>query len=84
MKKLIALILLTSACQITFANDTFKSLPVEHYQYGDTLDIVKVIEVDTPADDVCSVVTTHMLYLDSKGVKHNLEYNIMGNGCSNG
>lgn len=83
MKKLLTLLLLTSACQITFANDTFTSIPVEHYKYGDTLDIAKVIEVETP-DDVCSVVTTHMLYLDSKGVKHNLEYNIMGNGCSNG
>lgn len=83
MKKILALLLLTSVCQITFANDTIKSIPVEHYKYGDTLDIAKVIEVETP-DDVCSVVTTHMLYLDSKGVKHNLEYNIMGNGCSNG
>lgn len=83
MKKILALLLLTSVCQITFANDTIKSIPVEHYKYGDTLDIAKVIEVETP-DDVCSVVTTHMLYLDSKGVKHNLEYSIMGNGCSNG
>lgn len=83
MKKILALLLLTSVCQITFANDTIKSIPVEHYKYGDRLDIAKVIEVETP-DDVCSVVTTHMLYLDSKGVKHNLEYNIMGNGCSNG
>ncbi len=83
MKKLLTLLLLTSACQITFANDTFTSIPVEHYKYGDTLDISKVIEMDTPPD-TCAVVTTHMLYLDSKGVKHNLEYNIMGDGCSAG
>jgi hypothetical protein len=25
-----------------------------------------------------------MIYLDSKGSKHNLEYNIMGSGCQNG
>lgn len=37
----------------------------------------KVIEIETPPD-VCAVVTTHMLYLDSKGSKHDLEYNIMG------
>jgi hypothetical protein len=83
MKQLLVLLLLLSSCQVSFAKDNDINVPIEHYQYGDTLDIAKVIEVDTPPD-VCAVVKTHMLYLDSKGAKHNLEYNIMGNGCSNG
>lgn len=83
MNKMLVLLLLLSSCQVSFAKDNAEPVPIEHYSYGDTLDIAKVIEVDTPPD-VCEVVTTHMLYLDSKGVKHNLEYNIMGSGCSDG
>jgi hypothetical protein len=83
MKKLLVLLLLLSSCQVSFAQDNVVNVPIEHYKYGDSLDIEKVIEVGTPPE-VCAVVTTHMIYLDSKGTKHDLEYNIMGNGCSNG
>jgi len=67
----------------TFAQTVKNALPIEHYSYGQDLDIAKVIEMETPAK-VCGVVTTHMIYLDSKGQKHNLEYKVMGDGCSNG
>lgn len=83
MNKIIVSILLISSFQLSFAQETTEQIPVEHYHYGTQLDIAKVIKMETPPDE-CKVVTTHMLYLDSKGVKHNLEYNIMGNGCSNG
>lgn len=83
MKKILVLLLLISSYQVSFAKDNDQTVPIEHYSYGDKLDISKVIEMDTPPD-VCAVVTTHMLYLDSKGIKHNLEYNIMGDGCSAG
>ncbi|MGP5464669.1 DUF2790 domain-containing protein, partial [Pseudomonas helleri] len=30
------------------------------------------------------VVPARMVYEDSQGIKHTLEYRVMGNGCSNG
>jgi len=83
MNKIILSLILISSFQSVFAQETTEQIPVEHYHYGANLDIAKVIKMDTPPDE-CNVVKTHMLYLDSKGVKHNLEYSIMGNGCSNG
>lgn len=83
MNKIIVSILLISSFQLSFAQDRTEQIPVEHYHYGTQLDIAKVIKMDTPPDE-CKVVTTHMIYLDSKGNKHNLEYSVMGDGCSNG
>lgn len=83
MNKIIVSLLLISSFQSAFAQETTDQIPVERYHYGTQLDIAKVIKMDTPPDE-CNVVTTHMLYLDSKGVTHNLEYSIMGDGCSNG
>jgi hypothetical protein len=57
--------------------------PVEQYTYSTHLDIAKVISVDE-VPNVCSVVPQHMTYEDSQGKRHVLEYQIMGNGCSNG
>jgi len=57
--------------------------PVEQYTYSTQLDIAKVISVDA-VPDVCAVVPMHMTYDDSQGKRHVLEYQVMGNGCSNG
>jgi hypothetical protein len=51
--------------------------------YSTHLDIAKVISVDE-VPNVCSVVPQHMTYEDSQGKRHVLEYQVMGNGCSNG
>jgi hypothetical protein len=56
---------------------------VEQYTYSTHLDIAKVISVDE-VPNVCSVVPQHMTYEDSQGKRHVLEYQVMGNGCSNG
>ncbi|HXR02289.1 MAG TPA: DUF2790 domain-containing protein [Pseudomonas sp.] len=56
---------------------------IEHYTYSTKLDIAKVISVDE-VPNVCSVVPQHMTYEDSQGVRHVMEYMVMGNGCSNG
>ncbi|RJX78903.1 DUF2790 domain-containing protein [Pseudomonas sp. LS-2] len=59
--------------------------PVE-YNYSQHLDIAKVISV-TSANDAateCGPVEAHMVYVDSKGVTHNLEYTRLGDGCQNG
>ena len=56
------------------------------YSYGQKLDIAKVIDVSSANDssNTCSPVQVHMIYLDSKGVTHNLEYTRMSDSCQNG
>ncbi|AWY44029.1 DUF2790 domain-containing protein [Pseudomonas putida] len=57
--------------------------PVETYSYGTHLDIKKVIAVsDVPNE--CGPVPAQMTYEDSNGQRHVVQYQIMGNGCSNG
>jgi hypothetical protein len=56
---------------------------VEQYTYSTHLDIAKVISIDE-LPNVCRVVPQHMTYEDSQGKRHVLEYQAMGNGCSNG
>jgi hypothetical protein len=55
---------------------------VDHYKYGSHLDISKVLSVATPAMS-CGVVPGQMIYLDSTGSKHELDYQVMGDGCTN-
>jgi len=59
---------------------------VEQYAYSEHLDIDKVISMTT-ADDtdrVCGLVEARMVYVDHKGVTHDLEYTIEAYGCQNG
>jgi hypothetical protein len=59
--------------------------PVE-YNYSQHLDIAKVISITSASDTAteCGPVEAHMVYVDSKGVTHNLEYTRLGDGCQNG
>lgn len=56
------------------------------YKYSQNLDIAKVIKVTSADSKTCGPVQANMLYLDSKGVEHNLEYMRIsgGNNCQNG
>lgn len=71
-----ACLLATGGLQPALADQT----KVEHYEYGAHLDIAKVISME-PVPTVCKVVPLHMLYEDSHGQQHMLEYEVMGNGC---
>jgi hypothetical protein len=57
-----------------------------NYSYSQNLDIAKVIQVTEDSAKTCGPVKAHMLYLDSKGVEHNLQYTRVsdGIGCENG
>ena len=50
------------------------------YDYSMDLDIAKVIRTDE-IPDVCAVVPIQMVYEDSHGEQHTIEYNVMGRGC---
>lgn len=56
----------------------------EQYNYSQNLDIANVIKISTPGVNSCGPVTSNMIYQDSKGVTHNLQYTRMGDGCDNG
>jgi hypothetical protein len=79
-----------SACTATLALGT--TLPVlaeaaseqpvvEHYTYSTQLDIAHVVSVD-PVPNVCQAVPVRMTYDDSQGKRHVMEYEVMGNGCT--
>lgn len=58
-------------------------MPIKSYQYGMDLDIKKVIAIKGN-HKACGVVPMQMLYEDSQGQRHRLEYLVMGTGCTNG
>lgn len=82
MKNLIALFLAGFAT-LAVAGETSTVQPstVESYSYGTKLDIARVISLST-IPDVCEVVPATMIYEDSQGQRHTLEYKAMGDGCS--
>ena len=86
MKALVVLTL-SSCCTLAMADgnsaDVAQQPLIEHYNYGMPLDIARIIAT-TDVPDKCEVVPMRMTYEDSAGQRHVLEYQVMGNGCSNG
>lgn len=60
--------------------------PAVEYNYSQHLDIAKVISMtsDSNVSTACGPVESHMVYVDSKGVTHNMAYTRLGEGCQNG
>lgn len=87
MKALVVLAL-SSLCATAMADEiptdaASHNVPVEQYTYSSHPDIQKVISM-SEVPDVCEVVPARMVYEDSHGTRHIMEYRIMGNGCSHG
>ncbi|MBC9251638.1 hypothetical protein A9179_15300 [Pseudomonas alcaligenes] len=61
----------------TVASDT----PTEHYHYGMQLDVARVLARSDVSNE-CGVVPVVMTYEDHQGQVHNLEYLVLGGGCS--
>ena len=86
--KALLFLALSSVCFTAMADEvnsqkSSQQASVEHYSYSSELDIAKVISM-SEIPNVCEVVPAQMVYEDSHGIKHTLEYRVMGNGCSNG
>lgn len=77
MKKLLAVAALALAAQA--ANAETAAAP---YQYGDQLDIAKLVSLEVPQGG-CEVVEAKMTYVDSKGDTHVTTYLREGTDCSN-
>jgi len=75
---------LASANSATPAPETVPA--AVEYTYAQHLDIAKVVSMTSASDlsTTCGPVESHMLYVDSKGVTHNMEYTRLGDGCQNG
>ncbi|MCD5994118.1 DUF2790 domain-containing protein [Pseudomonas sp. CDFA 602] len=56
--------------------------PVVEYNYSQNLDIAKVISLTSASSNECEPVKAHMIYLDSQGVRHNLEYLRLSDICA--
>ncbi len=68
------------------AHNTAAAPEPEQYNYAEHLDIAKVIDITTVEDtqNVCGPVGAHMVYVDHKGVTHDLQYKILSSACQNG
>lgn len=74
-------ILIGALSLIGFAAQAAENTPVEHYSYGMHLDIAQVISQTAP-DEYKDVSPVQLTYLDSAGVKHIMEYDVVGTGHS--
>ncbi|HWD32362.1 DUF2790 domain-containing protein [Pseudomonas caricapapayae] len=52
------------------------------YHYGMPLDISKVLTMSEPDTRLCDVVQASMVYLDSAGQQHTLQYLKLAQACS--
>lgn len=70
----------------SFAAQAADDVPVVQYQYGQKLDVSKVLAIHedsaTPFD--CGVVNARMDYLDSNGQPHSLSYLKYATNCNDG
>ena len=57
---------------------------VQSYQYGDKLDVQRVISIDTPNVMSCEPVTTVMTYVDSQGQERKIAYRKLSESCGAG
>ncbi len=53
-----------------------------HIGYSQNLDIAHVVAI-TQVPNVCKVVPVQITCHDSKGTRHIMEYQVIGNGCTN-
>lgn len=64
------------------SNSSDQEDETDRYTYSSNLDIHRIISMDE-VPHVCEVVPARMVYVDSKGEQHTLEYRVMGSGCTN-
>lgn len=82
MKRIMFLALTLTASVSAYAVEASPTVAVPHYQYGMHLDIAHVVKT-TPVANVCGPTPVQMTYSDSHGGTHTLEYDVIGNGCTN-
>jgi hypothetical protein len=77
--------LFASAAEINLPAETAaasQSVPAVQYDYSQKLDIAHVINISTASSVECEPVKSNMIYVDSHGVRHNLEYMRLSDSCA--
>jgi hypothetical protein len=85
MKALLMLALISSSGMVladTATSAATQKTVVEPYDYSQHPDIAHVIS-NSAIPNVCAVVPARLTYEDSQGKRHIMEYQVMGNGCTN-
>lgn len=83
MKTLVVALSLSLASTVAFAAGTDQgSPPVTQYEYGQHLDIARVVEM-TDLSTFCGIGSARMTYEDSQMQQKTLEYLVWGTGCKN-
>jgi hypothetical protein len=52
--------------------------------YSEDLDIAKAVRNTSAASTACGPVKGHVVYVDSQGVRHELDYVRVGDACQHG
>lgn len=52
--------------------------------YSEDLDIAKAVRNTNAASTTCGPVKGHVVYVDSQGVRHELDYVRLGDACQHG
>jgi len=70
------------------ANDSASTAPAQQaqYDYSHDLDIAKIVRISNAnaAGSECGPLKAQLEYVDSKGVRHKLEYTRLGDDCEKG
>lgn len=81
--KIAALMLVTALPLVSHAAEPIAE--VEHYSYGQALDVKEVVSVKAlQPDSTCGVIEKKMTYKDSQGEAHEMIYEAVASGCQNG
>lgn len=70
-------VIVGASCLIGFAAHADDTERVVHYDYGMRLDIAHVVSQST-SNEYLDVVPVVLIYLDSSGERHAIEYEVVG------
>ncbi|MDM3887790.1 DUF2790 domain-containing protein [Pseudomonas sp. BCRC 81390] len=76
MKKFIVALALVTPAAFAVAQDNNSDADAHQYQYGDVIDVDKVISQDVvvPSEPSQALETVKLVYRDHRGVEHDLYY----------
>jgi hypothetical protein len=66
------------------APSSAQTVTADQDDYAEDLDIAKAVRMSALQAKGCSAAHVHMVYVDSKGVSHDVEYTRVGNDCDHG
>lgn len=86
MKTVATALLFACLPMVCLADEAANQTVEEEYSYGMNLDVSRVISIQTDSSAAlsCGLADETMVYEDSHGKQHELTYQVVATGCSNG